>query len=308
MKRLTCALITGLCLIAWLSTVNAGEIERIQAKGELVVSLNKGYPPFSMLIDGKPAGLDVDLARLLASYLDVKVRFIRPETYDQQIPRLLSGDSDIIMAAMTRTVKRGLKVSFTAPYFEVSQAALVRRSLATPEADSYFDLLDIEGLRLGVKAGTTHEAFAHELFPAEAISLYPTAAAAADAILKGEVDAMAADSPFVRVWARTHPEHYVKVQALLAPVTREYYAFAIRQGDPVFLDWLNLFVDQIKIDGTLDLLKYEYFEAMSWTGDSAKPAEKMTPAKLMKNRFIERKKIRIEERRKKATPEKPVYD
>ena len=74
---------------------------------------------------------------------------------------------------------------------------------------------------------------------------------------------MVADSPLVRVWERTHLEHYRAVQALLAPVTQAFYAFAIRPGDPMFLNWLNLFVDQIKIGGTLDLLIYEYFEVMS---------------------------------------------
>jgi hypothetical protein len=166
MKLVRCLLIVGFCLAAGLPRVHAGEIERIQAKGELVVSLNKGYPPFSMLIDGQPAGLDVDLARLLAEYLGVKVRFIRPERYDQQIPRLLGGDSDIIIAAMTRRVERGLKVSFTDPYFEV----------------------------------------------------------------------------------------------------------------------------------------------MSWTGKPALPDKKLTPARFLKNRFIERRKALIQERRKAATPAKPLYD
>jgi polar amino acid transport system substrate-binding protein len=145
--------------------VQAGEIERIQAKGELVVSLNKGYPPFSMVIDNKLQGLDVDLAALLAEYLGVRVRFVQPATYDRQIPTLLSGEADIIIAAMTRTVERGLKVSFTTPYFEVSQAALVMRELATPDSDSYFDLVDIKGLTLGVKADTTHERQCHALCP-----------------------------------------------------------------------------------------------------------------------------------------------
>ncbi len=308
MKRVRCVLIIGLYLAVWTAVGHAGEIERIQAKGELVVSLNKGYPPFSMIIDDQPAGLDVDLAYLLAEYLDVKVRFIRPDRYDQQIPFLLSGETDIIIAAMTRTVPRGLRVAFTAPYFEVSQASLVRRKLAPPGANSYFDLLAINGLRLGVKAGTTHEAFARELFPAEAIRLFPTAASAADAIIKGEVDAMVADSPFVRVWERTHPEHYREVQAMLTPVTKEFYAFAIRPDDQVFLNWLNLFIDQIKIDGTLDLLKYEYFEAMTWTGKPAVKEKKLTPAAFLKNRFVERRKARIEERRQKAGTDKPVYD
>ncbi len=45
---------------------------------------------------------------------------------------------------------------------------------------------------------------------------------------------MVADSPSVKVWQDTHPEHYMMIEALLAPVTKEYYSFAVRQGDPVF--------------------------------------------------------------------------
>ena len=275
-----------------------GEIEQIQAKGEITVSLNRGYPPFAMEKDGKIFGLDVDLAHLLADYLDVKVKFIRPQTYDRQIPKLLAGESDIIIAAMTRTVERGLRVSFSDPYFEVSQAALVRRELLPSGADSYFDLPEIEGLRLGVKADTTHEKFARQLFPAKAIKPYPTAAAAAEALINGDVDAMVADSPFVQVWRNTHLEHYQKIAALLTPVTREYYAFAVRQGDPAFLNWLNLFIDQIKIDGTLDLLTYEYFEQMSWAQQKSAPEKRLNRAQLLKNKFITRKQAEIDRRRR----------
>ena len=276
----------------------AGEIERIQAKGEIVVSLNRGYPPFSMEKDGRIFGLDVDLAHLLADYLKVKVKFIRPQSYAQQIPKLLAGESDIVIAAMTRTVERGLQVRFTDPYFEVSQAALVRRNLLPTGAGSYFDLLEIQGLRLGVKAGTTHEKFALQLFPAKAIKRYPTAAAAADALVKDEVDAMVADSPFVRMWRSTQVEHHRKITALLEPVTREFYAFAIRPGDPEFLNWLNLFVDQIRTDGTLALLKYEYFEQIAWSAGRAKTQERLTRAEFLKNRFIVNRKAMIEKRRK----------
>jgi polar amino acid transport system substrate-binding protein len=297
MKKFYIFVITLILLV--ITTLSwAGVIERIQAKGEITVSLNRGYPPFAMEKDGKIFGLDVDLAHLLADYLDVKVKFIRPKTYDRQIPKLLSGESDIIIAAMTRTVKRGLRVSFSDPYFEVSQAALVRRDLLSADADSYFDLPEIEGLRLGVKADTTHEKFARQLFLAKAIKPYPTAAAAAEALINGDVDAMVADSPFVQVWRNTHLEHYQKIAALLTPVTREYYAFAIRPGDPAFLNWLNLFIDQIKIDGTLDLLAYEYFEQMSWAQQKSAPEKRLNRAQLLKNKFITRKQAEIDRRRR----------
>jgi len=295
--------------VIWVPLLLAGEIERIQARGELVVSLNKGYPPFAMMEGDRVIGLDADLARLLAAYLGVDLRFIWPESYDQQIPRLLAGDSDIIMAAMTRTVERGLQVSFTAPYFEVSQAALVRRELLPAGADSYFDLLGITGLRLGVKAGTTHEKFARELFDQEAIRNYPTAEAAVEGILKGEVDAMVADSPFVQRWRSTHSQYYTQMAALLAPVTREFYAFAIRPGDSEFLNWLNLFVDQIQADGTLDLLKYTYFENMPLGSRQAVPAkEQMSRARFLQNRFVANRKARIEQLRQAARSKGDNYE
>ena len=109
---------------------------------------------------------------------------------------------------------------------------------------------------------------------------------------------MAADSPFVRVWRNTHLEQYQKIAALLTPVTREYYAFAIRPGDPGFLNWLNLFIDQIKIDGTLDLLTYEYFEQMSWAKQKTMPEGKLNRAQLLKNKFVARKKAAIDRRRR----------
>jgi len=290
------------------SSLYAGQLEQIQAKGELVVSLNRDYPPFAMTIDGHLTGLDVDLAKLLAEYLGVKVRFVQPDTFDQQIPKLLAGESDMIIAAMTRTVERGLKVSFTDPYFEVSQAALVLRELSPTLADSYFDLLKINGLVLGVKADTTHEKFARELFPDNVIKIFPTTAAAVDALLKGDVNAVAADSPFVKVWYETHPDRYLKFAALLAPVTKEYYAFAIRPGDPFFLGWLNLFIDQIRIDGTMDLLNHEYFQEMAWTKQTPGSPKKVTPAEMLKNAFIARKKAMIDIRRKDLKAVKPDYD
>ncbi len=280
-----------------LSQVNAGEIERIMNKGELRVSLNKGYPPFCIIENNKIQGLDVDLAKLIADYLGVKVKFIMPPLYKEQIPKLLAGESDIIIAAMTRTVERGLKVAFTDPYFEVSQAALVDRDMVPAQTNSYFGLVDIPGIRIGVKADTTIERFARELFSADAIKTYPDHPQAVDALLKGQVDATVHDSPFVQIWARTHPNLTGRIKPLLAPVTKEYYGFAIRKGDPEFLAWLNLFITQIKSDGTLDLLKHRYFVEMRWAGVKTTREARITKAQLLRNKFVAEKQKKLEQKR-----------
>ena len=296
MKKIILILLS-IVLVGLASTqAGAGEIERIMEKGELVVSLNMGYPPFSIVENDKIQGLDADLAKLVADHLGVKIRFILPELYKEQIPKLLAGESDIVIAAMTRTVERGLKVAFTDPYFEVSQAALVDRDMVPPEANSYFDLVDVPGIRIGLKADTTIERFARELFPAEAVKTFPDHPMAVDALLKGQVDATVHDSPFVRAWAGTHPELEDRFKPMLEPVTKEYYGFAIRKGDPDFLNWLNLFITQVKIDGTMDLLKHRYFVEMKWAGVKTTREARITKAQLLRNKFVQEKQKRLEQK------------
>ncbi len=277
--------------------VRAGEMQRIMEKGELVVSLNRNTPPFCMEAKGQLVGLDVDLARLVADAMGVKLKFIFPAAYEEQLPRLLAGESDIIIAAMTRTPERGLRVNFSAPYFEVSQAALVHAKLVTAQDQSYFDLADIPGVRIGVKRQTTMEQFARKLFSAEQVKPYAGHDEAVAALLQGEVDATVHDSPYVRVWQRRHPELSGKIRALLAPTTTEHYGFAIRKGDPDFLEWLNLFIAQAESDGTMDLLKHQYLVEMAWLGLPQSKAATLDKEHLMRNQFLARKMEMLERRR-----------
>ena len=295
MKRALIIFFSILSLV--LPDAHAGEIDRIRNKGEIMVSVNKGYPPFCIVGKDGITGLDVELARIIADHLGVKVKFIMPDLYKDQIPNLLAGESDIIIAAMTRTVDRGLQVAFTEPYFEISQAALVERDMVEPLANSYFDLVDIKGIRIGVKANTTIENFARELFPAEAIKTFPDHPEAVEALVKGEVDATVHDSPFVQMWAQTHPDLSKRIKPLLAPVTKEYYGFAIRKGDPDFLNWLNLLITQVKIDGTMDLLEYRYFIEMQWAGVKPTHEMRLTKEQLLRNRFVARKQAMLEQKR-----------
>ena len=299
MKRIL-ILVVGFLMVFCFS-LQAGEIERIKEKGELIVSLNTGYVPFSMEVKGERTGLDVDLARLIAQYLGVKVKFLIPQLFGDQIPKLLAGESDIIIAAMTRTPERGLLVDFTEPYFEVSQAALVRRDLVKPQDESFFDLVGIKGIRVGVREKTTGANFAKELFPPEAIKTYPGHPESLAALLKGEVDATVHDSPLVEAWVSSHPEHWAKIKPLLAPVTKENFGFAIRKGDLEFLTWLNLFISQVKSDGTMDLLKYRYFVEMPWLPQKSGKQAEMTKAQLLRNEYMMKKQEKLEGLRKEET-------
>jgi polar amino acid transport system substrate-binding protein len=48
------------------------------------------------------------------------------------------------------------------------------------------------------------------------------------------------------------------------PFTKENLGWAIRKGDPDFLNWLDNFLDAIRNDGTYDLLYKRWFQSTAW--------------------------------------------
>ena len=80
-------------------------------------------------------------------------------------------------------------------------------------------------------------------------------------------------------------------------MTKEFYGFAIRKGDLDFLNWLNLFITQVMIDGTMDLLKHKYFIEMKWAGVQTTRESKITKAQLLRNKFVAEKQKMLEKKR-----------
>ncbi len=63
-------------------------LDRIQARGELVVGTMGNMPPLNMTAkDGEIFGLEPDLARLLAKAMDVKVKFVT-KPFNELLPAL----------------------------------------------------------------------------------------------------------------------------------------------------------------------------------------------------------------------------
>jgi polar amino acid transport system substrate-binding protein len=51
---------------------------------------------------------------------------------------------------------------------------------------------------------------------------------------------------------------------LKEPFTHEPLGWAVRKGDPDFLNWLENFLYQVKNDGTYDALYSKWFEGTAW--------------------------------------------
>ncbi len=112
--------------------------DRIRETKTVRVGYLKNNLPWSFFnANDELVGFDVDMARKLASDLDVQLEFVpfRFDTLEQQLTR---GDFDVAMSGILVTPTRLLRMSFSEPYMDVSLAFVVkdhlRRQFSTMES------------------------------------------------------------------------------------------------------------------------------------------------------------------------------
>ena len=256
--------------------------EKVRRGETFVIAVSEHYPPFGA--PAKPGrdpgwvGFDVELAQHLGQTLGVEVEFRGLKA--AAIPQALtSGEVDLALAGLTRTVFRAAQINFTEPYLIVSQGALVERRLAegsrgTDEerrrnsVESYFDLAEIGGLRIGVLRNTRPERIARDSFPAATIVTFADGDEATEALISGRVNALVHDAPYIRAWSVINPSQAGRFRALLEPVTQEPISIALRKGDLEFLRFLDAYVGEVRLDGTVDRLYRKHFVDAAWVDDA----------------------------------------
>ena len=238
-------------------------LNKIKQKGELRVGMEPGYMPFEMKDKkGNIIGYDVDMAREMAKQMGVKLTLV-PIAWDGIIAGLITDKYDIIMSGMTITQQRNLEVNFAEPYIVVGQTVLLRNSLAST-IKSAKDL-DKPEYTIVTKLGVTGEIATRKFFKKAKIVTFETEADATAEVLNGKADAMVYDQPFNVVFMSDKGKD--KLIHLDTPLTYEPLGWAIRKGDPDFLNWLNNFLRQSKEDkvvGFSDELYNKWLVDTSW--------------------------------------------
>lgn len=236
------------------STLNA-----IIKRGELRVGMEAGYIPFEMRDKrGEIIGFDVDMAKLMARSMGVKVTFVNTQ-WDGIIPALLTDKFDILMSGMTITPQRNLQVNFADSYVSIGQTVLLSKKLAD-KIKSYSDLNSPQ-YTITSKLGTTGEIAARRYLPNAKLKTFETEADGAMEVRSGRADAFIYDLPFNTVYAAQYPDSVVHLKE---PFTKEPLGWAVRKGDPDFLNWLNNFLAQVRNDGTYTAIYNKWFESTTW--------------------------------------------
>jgi polar amino acid transport system substrate-binding protein len=257
-------LTSGLALADDIELAKKSTIEDILKAGELKVGFESGYMPFEMTDKtGNFVGFDIDMAKEMAKAMGVK--FVPVNTaWDGIIPALLTKKFDIIMSGMTVTQERNLKINFADPYIVVGQTVIINKKHAG-KIKSYKDLNDAK-YTVTSKLGTTGEQSVKRLIPKAQYKSFEEEVTAAMEVVAGKADAFVYDLPFCVVFM-AQQGGTGQLAFLDKPFTYEPLAWAVRKGDPDFLNWLNNFLAQVKNDGRYDRIYQKWIKSSGWIKD-----------------------------------------
>ncbi len=239
------------------STAEAGKIEDIKARGALLVGTTGDYKPMSYLNPetGKYEGFDTAVSTMLAETLGVEVKFV-PTTWKTLQEDTMAGKFDMAMCGITRTYAREQVMNMSRGYLVFGKTILCRKG----DAKKFRSLADINKSTVRVMAnpGGTNEKFARESLPNAELIIHEQNAEIPALIAEGKADVMVTETMEARKYCRE--DDRLAAPLLEEPFTKNQFGILMAKGDLDWLNYVNFFMEEKYLDGTMDRLEEEYIK------------------------------------------------
>jgi His/Glu/Gln/Arg/opine family amino acid ABC transporter permease subunit len=232
-------------------------LERVRARGEIVIATDPTYPPFEQREAGRLQGLDIDLGNEIGRELGVRVQWL-PLEWSGVMGALESRKADLVMSGVTITDERKKGYFFSRPYFLSGQAIARRRGDTRIRGRK--DLID---KIIAVQEGTTGQFAVEKLgVPGDRILKFDQLADGLLDVRNGKADAAVADLPTLKALFR---QGYPELELAGDTLTRESLAVVVRRGEASLTAEINRALNALMVDGRYARI-YE-----KWIGEPATP-------------------------------------
>jgi len=235
-------------------------LQRILDAGALRVGTTMDTPVFSMRnAAGQLEGFDMDALATLGPALGVKIDYVKM-TFGSMLGDLAADKFDIAMSGMGRTFDRARTATFSKPYTRYGKLMMIR----TADKERFKSLADLDhsGIKVAYNKGGLNETFAKTVFKQASSTEFASNALATADLLAGKVDAQVADSTAAVYMARQDTRiTAMEPGNVFNPV---YVAILLHREDQTLLNYLDIWIDQIDMDGTLAKIRAK------WLGDDFK--------------------------------------
>ncbi len=266
-KGIVVCVVAVVLAVSLLGVALAGEatrvapvLDRILAKKELVIGTAGDMPPLNMTLkDGKIAGMEIDIANLMAASIEVKLT-LKPMPFNALLPALEAGQVDLILSGMTMTPLRNTQVAFAGPYFGSGKSVLIKQQNVASLQNT--EMMNNPDMTVAALKGSTSQRFVERFAPKAKLVVTDNYDQAIAMVLDDKVRAMVADFPICHVAVYRYQDK--GLTTLKSPLNYEPLGIALSPTDPLFLNWVQNFVTVLLNSGDLSVLQRKWFEDASW--------------------------------------------
>lgn len=235
---------------------DAAEVKTIES-GKLIMATNAQFPPYEMVADGDGVngtgfdGIDIEIAAAIAEKLGLELQ-VDDMDFDAALTAVQQGKCDFVLAGLTYNEERAQLMTFSDSYAQGVQAIIVKDGSDIATAD---DLANA-GM-IGTQRGTTGYLYCTDDFGEDHVAAYDSGAAAVQALLNGQVDAVVID----KMPAETFAAENDGLKVLDTAYTTEDYCAAVAKDNEALVKEVNAVLAELKADGTLDQIVAKYINA-----------------------------------------------
>jgi ABC-type amino acid transport substrate-binding protein len=195
---------------------------------------------------GELIGLDVEIGYEIANRLGVRAVFNRDAaSFDGVVLNVINKKVDVALSKLSRTLRRGVLVRFTAPYITFRQAVLVNRlELAKVSSEEALPLY-MKQFRgsLAIIKNSSYVGYAESNFPLAVKKTYDTWPECIDALFSGEVLAVYRDEGEILIINETRKDSGIMMKPVFINDKQDPIAMAVSHDAPHLQEWLNAFLE-----------------------------------------------------------------
>ena len=238
--------------------------------GKLVMATNAAFPPYEYKADdGSFAGIDVEIAALIAEELGLELEIVDID-FGAIVAGVATGKYDMGMAGLTVTEERKESVNFTNSYAKGIQSVIVKADSAYASFEDFYTGFDADGnpagvkdnIKIGVQQDTTGDIYSSSDavdwgFGEANVVRYKTGADAVEALKSGKVTAVIIDNEPAKSFVNANEG----LKILEGSYAEEDYAIAINKEDTKLLEDINAALKKLTDEGKIAQIVNKYIPA-----------------------------------------------
>lgn len=253
-RRTILAFLAGALMISQAPTpASADALATIETNKVIRIAVPQDFPPFGTVgTDMQPQGYDVDVAKLIADKLGVKLELV-PVTSANRIPYLQTNKVDLVISSLGKNAEREKVIDFTtayAPFFN---------GVFGPAGADVKDVQGLTGKTIGVTRGAVEDIELTKIAPADAtIKRYEDNNGTISAFLSGQVDLIATGNVVAAAIIARNPPKKPEIKFL---IKNSPCFIGLNKNEPALLAKVDAIIATAKKDGALDAISQKWLGA-----------------------------------------------